>query len=125
VNIYENFVILNQALNEEEVKTAIEKISDLITSSGGEVLKADNWGKRRLAYQLNKQKAGIYVLFLFKAPSLTLKKLEDLFKVFDPVVKFIIIKLDVKQIAAIPKEVLGIPVTPQEILPSGESKREG
>lgn len=108
VNIYENAVILNPSLNEEEVKSAIDKISDLIKNSGGRVLKIDSWGKRKLAYELNKQKMGFYVFFLFEAPSSLIKKIEDYFKVFDPVIKFMVIKLDKTQIAALPKEIFNV-----------------
>lgn len=114
MNFYENVVVLNPSLNDEEIKSAVDKISDLIKNSDGEVLKADNWGKKKLAYELNKQKMGVYLLFIFKAPSSAIKKLEGLFKVFDPVIKFMVIKLDNKQIAALPKEVAGIPSAPQE-----------
>ncbi len=109
MNIYENVVILNPSLSEDEVKSAIDKISDLIKNSGGRILKIDSWGKRKLAYELNKQKMGIYVFFLFQSPSLLIKKIEDYFKVFDPVVKFMVIKLDKKQIAALPKEIFNVP----------------
>lgn len=108
MNIYENVVILNPSLNEEELKSAVDKITDFIKNSGGDVLKVDNWGKKKLAYELNKQKMGVYVLFLFKSPSFTVKKIEDYFKVFDPVVKFMVVKLSKKQIAALPKEVTGM-----------------
>lgn len=113
MNFYENMVILNPTLTEDETKAAIDKISELVTSSGGTVLKADNWGKRKLAYELNKQKMGVYVLFLFKAPPATIRRIEDYFKVYDPVLKFMVIKLGNKQIAALPKEVSGI-AEPQE-----------
>ncbi len=115
MNIYENIVIFSQSLSEDELKAATDKVSELITSSGGEILKADVWGKKRLAYEINKQKMGVYVQFLFKAPSATIKRIEDYFKVFDPVIKFMVIKLGPKQVAALPKEVIGIPVTPQEV----------
>jgi small subunit ribosomal protein S6 len=124
VNIYENVVILNQSLTDEEVKSAVQKITDLITNTGGEVLKHDLWGKRRLSYELNKQKMGIYVLFLFKAPSATIRRIEEYFKVFDPVMKFMVVKLDKRQVAAIPREVLGIPVTPQEVAKSEDMPAE-
>src|SRR5512139_3060493 len=125
MNIYENVLILNQALSEDETKAAVTKITDLITASGGEVLKIDNWGKRRLAYEINKQRMGMYVLLLFKAPSPTIRKLENYFKVFDPVTKFMVIRLSAKQIAALPPEVLGVPVTPQEIASPPEPTIEG
>ena len=116
MNIYENIVILNPALSEEEMKSAIDKITELITNSDGEILKIDNWGKKKLAYELNKQKMGTYILFLFKAPPSVVKKIESYFKVFDPVIKFMVIKLNKKQIASISAEVLGIPVVQEEIV---------
>jgi small subunit ribosomal protein S6 len=125
MNIYENVLILNQSLSEDDLKAAITKISDLIVASGGEILKTDHWGKRRLAYEMNKQRMGVYVLLLFKAPAATIRKLEDYFKVFDPVMKFMIIRLSGKQIAALPPEVLGVPVTPQEISSPVEPTIEG
>jgi small subunit ribosomal protein S6 len=114
MNIYENVVILNPSLNEEELKSAVDKITDLIKNSGGDVLKVDNWGKKKLAYELNKQKMGVYFLFLFKAPPSTVKKIEDYFKVFDPVVKFMVVKLGKKQIAALPKDITGMLATSHE-----------
>ncbi len=107
MNWYESMVILNPSFNDEEIKSAVDKVSELIAKSGGEVYKADNWGKRKLAYELNKQKMGIYIFFLFRAPSSTIGKIESFFKVFDPVLKFMVIRLGSKQIAALPKEVLG------------------
>ncbi|MDI6802076.1 MAG: 30S ribosomal protein S6 [Thermodesulfovibrionales bacterium] len=113
MNIYEKMIILNPSLSDEELSSTIEKITNLITNTGGEILKVDNWGKKKLAYEINKQKTGIYVLFLFKSPSPVIKKIEDYFKVFDPVVKFMVVKLGKKQIAALPKEV-GASVADQE-----------
>lgn len=122
MNWYESMVILNSTLNDEEIKSAVDKVSDLITNSGGEVYKADNWGRRKLAYELNKQKMGVYIFYLFRAPSATVGKLEGYFKVFDPVIKFMVIKLGRKQIAALPKEVLGPAAVENEAEPSAEVK---
>jgi len=123
MNWYESMVILNPLLNDEEIKSAIDKVSEQITKSGGEVFKADNWGRRKLSYELNKQKMGVYIFYLFKAPSSTIGKIESFFKVFDPVLKFMVIRLGSKQIEALPKEVLGGPVAaPQEVEPSAEVK---
>lgn len=115
MNIYETVVILSQNLGEEDLRAATDKIAELVAASGGEILKTDVWGKRKLSYELNKQRFGIYVFFLFRAPAATVKRLEEYFKVFDPLLKFMVIRLSKKQIESIPKEILGIPVTPQEI----------
>ncbi len=117
MNWYESMVILNPSLNDEEIKSAIDKVSEQITKSDGEVFKADNWGRRKLSYELNKQKMGIYIFYLFKAPSSTISKIEGFFKVFDPVLKFMVIRLGAKQIEALPKEVLGATVASETVVP--------
>jgi len=100
MNIYENVVILNASLPDEEINSSIDKIRELVLNAGSEVLKTDLWGRRKLAYEINKQQKGFYVLFIFKTPAATIKKLEELYKVFDPVIKFMVIKLGSKQIKA-------------------------
>jgi len=124
MNWYESMVILNPALNDEEIKSAIDKVSEQITKSDGEVFKADNWGRRKLSYELNKQKMGIYIFYLFKAPSSTIGKIESFFKVFDPVLKFMVIRLGPKQIEALPKEVLGVSAASEPGVPE-KSKTVG
>jgi small subunit ribosomal protein S6 len=97
MNVYENIVIFNPSLPDEEIETATTRIKDLIASEQGEVLKVDPWGRKKLAYELNKQTRGFYTLFLFKAPSPVVRKLEELYKVYDPVFKYMIVKLEKKQ----------------------------
>ena len=103
MNIYENMVILNAALSDEEADTAVTKIKDLVTGQGGEVLKVDVWGRKRLSYEIKKQKKGLYILFFYKAPAQTIKKLEELFKVTDSVLKYMVLKLGAKQIKDLEK----------------------
>jgi len=103
MNIYENILILDAALSDEEAEAAITKIKDLIAGNGGEVLKVDIWGRKKLAYEIKKQKKGLYVLLLYKTPPAAIKKIEELYKVFDAVLKYIIIKLNTKQIRGLEK----------------------
>jgi small subunit ribosomal protein S6 len=118
MNIYENIVILNAALSDEEADTAVTKIKDLVTGQGGEVLKVDVWGRKKLSYEIKKQKKGFYVLFCYKAPSQTIKKLEELFKVTDSVLKYMVLKLGAKQIKNLEK------IEPSSE-PAAEQKSEG
>ncbi len=99
MNIYENIVILNGTPADEELESSTNKIKDLISNSGGEILKVDVWGRRKLANEIKKQKKGFYVLFVFSAPSSLIKRLEDYYKVFDPVIKYMVVKLEKKQSA--------------------------
>jgi len=122
MNFYETVVILNPSLGEEEAKAVIDKITDLLKNAEGELFKVEVWGKRRLAYEMSKQKMGNYVFLLFKAPSAAIKKLEEYFKVLDVVLKFMVVKLGKKQIAALPKEISGIPGTAEEAAVPAEIK---
>lgn len=97
MNVYECIVILNPSLSDEDRESAIQRISGIITKGGGEILKTEPWGIRKLSYEINKQNRGFYVLSLFRAPSAVIKPLEELFKVFDAVVKFMVIRLEKKQ----------------------------
>ncbi|MEW6110237.1 MAG: 30S ribosomal protein S6 [Nitrospirota bacterium] len=99
MNIYENIVILNASLPDEEINEAVSKIKDIVVNSGGEVLKTDTWGRRKLAYEIKKQNKGFYALLIFKTPPATIKKLEEFYKVFDPVIKFMVIKLGSRQVS--------------------------
>lgn len=101
MNVYENIVILNASLSDEELETATGKIKDLITNSGGEILKTDAWGRRKLAYEVRKHKKGFYLLILFRVASSFIKKLEDYYKVYDPVIKYMVIKLDKKMLKGV------------------------
>jgi small subunit ribosomal protein S6 len=118
MNIYENMVILNAALSDEEAETAVTKIKDLVTGQGGEVLKVDVWGRKKLSYEIKKQKKGFYVLLSYKAPSQTIKKLEELYKVTDSVLKYMVLKLGAKQIKNLEK-------TGPSSEPAAEQKSEG
>jgi small subunit ribosomal protein S6 len=104
MNIYENVVIFNASLPDEEINAAVTKIKDLVTNAGGEVLVAEMWGRRKLSYEIKKQNKGFYTLLIFKAPSPAVKKLEDFYKVFDSVIKYMVIKLDPKQVKHLEKK---------------------
>ena len=60
---YEMLVLMSAEL--EEPKEEIEKIEEVVRNLGGESIKIDVWGKRRLAYPIQKKNEGIYVLFSF------------------------------------------------------------
>jgi small subunit ribosomal protein S6 len=97
INVYENIVIFNPSLSDEEIEAATQRIKDLITGNQGEILKVEAWGRKKLAYELNKQTRGFYTLLLFRAPSSVVKPLEDLYKVYDAVFKYMVVRLEKKQ----------------------------
>src|SRR5574340_492126 len=103
MNIYENVLILNASLPDEEINSSVSKIKDIIVNAGGEILLSEMWGRRKLAYDIKKQNKGFYALLIFKTPAATIRKLEEYYKVFDPVIKYMVIKLDQKQVKHLEK----------------------
>ncbi len=102
MNYYEKIVILDPNIDDTAVEETVQKIKDVIVKQGGEIFKTDNWGRRKLAYEMNKHAKGNYVLLLFKAPPSTILELEKLSKVVDAIFKFMVVKLThKKQIEAV------------------------
>jgi len=97
MNYYEKVMIIDPNTDDAVVEETVGKIKDSIIKQGGEILKTENWGRRKLAYELNKHQKGNYVFLLFKAPSATISELERLCKVLDPVIKFMVLKLTKKR----------------------------
>ena len=98
MNRYELTYIIDTALEETARKEMIEKISNLIAANGGEVEKVDEtWGKRRLAYAINYKTEGWYVLVTFKAPAELPRELERNLEIYDSVLRYLIVKLEVKR----------------------------
>lgn len=103
MNFYESLFILNPALDDAEVKKVIDKVEGYIKKGEGEVLKVDNWGKKKLAYEVKKQKKGNYILLNFKAGAGAISEIERSLKLTDPVMKFLIIRLDKEPVLSSPE----------------------
>lgn len=96
MRIYEVVFILKPEFSEEEVDAFIEPLQQIIESSGGKVDKIDKWGKRRLAYRVERYWDGIYVLIQYSvAENQHLpKEIERRLRVADAVIKFLTVRID-------------------------------
>jgi small subunit ribosomal protein S6 len=92
--IYESIFIINPNLTDEETAGIIKKMQDVVTKQGGEMLKFEDWGKKKLAYEVKKQKRGHYAFFQFKSAPAAVSELERTYKMTDTVIKFITVKLE-------------------------------
>ncbi|MCY6958193.1 MULTISPECIES: 30S ribosomal protein S6 [Clostridium] len=88
---YETLFILNPSLDEEAVKAGIEKFKGIIENGGGVVENVDEWGKRKLAYPINKINEGYYTLINFKSNPELPMELERNFRITDGVMRFMVI----------------------------------
>ena len=83
-------------LSEEEKVANLEKVKELIARFGGEVTNVDDWGKRKLAYEINKQKEGFYYFIQFNAETSTPAELESRLRITETVLRYLIVRLDEK-----------------------------
>lgn len=73
---YEMMIILDQALEENTVQPSLEQFLNVVTTEGGSVDKVDVWGRRRLAYEIEKKSEGIYAVVDMQAESATVQELD-------------------------------------------------
>lgn len=91
MNKYESVIIISPVVEEEGIKSLITKFSDLINTEG-KVESVEEIGKRKLAYEVKKNKEGYYVLFNFEAKPELIAELERNYRITDEVIKFIVVR---------------------------------
>jgi small subunit ribosomal protein S6 len=91
---YESVVILDPDMPDDDTRSFTERFSSVITSSGGDIIKIEDWGTKRLAYLVKKKERGRYILFDFVGTSELIKEIERQFKISEQVMKFLSIKID-------------------------------
>ena len=94
MRIYEELFIVKPDAPDEEVDALVEQLRTHLTNLGATVDKVDKWGKRRLAYKVDKYREGSYVLFQFTSGPEAVKELERRLRVSDVVLKFLTVRID-------------------------------
>lgn len=89
---YEVIAIVKSDLVDEGITAIIDRSSTIITERNGVIAKVDKWGKRRLAYEINKQKDGFYFLIDFAGDGPIVAEIERNFKIDDRILKFMTVK---------------------------------
>src|SRR5258705_4622208 len=90
-------MILDPRLNEEEVAALLTKVQETLKTLGGELGKAESWGKRRLAYDLRKQREGTYAVLECIAEPATIKEFERQLRLNEQVLRFMTTRVPVKK----------------------------
>ena len=91
---YEVIAIVKSDLPEDDITAIIERSQTIINDRKGIIAKLDKWGKRRLAYEINKQKDGFYFLIDFAGDGPIVAEIERNFKIDDRILKFMTVKKD-------------------------------
>ncbi|GGC92116.1 30S ribosomal protein S6 [Flavobacterium lutivivi] len=96
---YETVFILNPVLSEQQIKETVSKFEDFLTSKGAQMVSKEDWGLKKLAYEIQNKKSGFYHLFEFKAPAELLIAFETEFRRDERVMRFLTVALDKHAVA--------------------------
>src|SRR5688500_15781621 len=103
---YETIYILRPNTPNEGVAEVNTRIRNVIESMGGKVIKVDNWGKRRLAYEVAKERKGIYLYWQYLAQPGVVEEAERNLRMLDNVIRYLTTKVDENiDVAARPTEI--------------------
>jgi small subunit ribosomal protein S6 len=91
---YESIFIVRPTLSDEETNKLIEKMKGVLERSGASFLKLENWGKKKLAYEVKRERKGTFVYFNFRSPGNAISELERSYRLEDSVLKFLTVRLE-------------------------------
>jgi small subunit ribosomal protein S6 len=89
---YETVFVLPGDLQPPKVDEYVDKVKSLIEKNGGEITLSDKWGRRRLAYPIERQREGFYTFLQFKAPPTAVAELTQFFRVSEEVIRQVVTK---------------------------------
>ena len=92
MNKYEALYIIDKDVTDEGKQAVIDKLSEAVTSKGGEVLNVDKWGIRKYAYPIKYKNEGYYVLMNFTAPASVPAELHRLVRIMDETVRIMTVR---------------------------------
>ena len=115
--IYESAVLINAALDDQQIESILSRIKDVITNNGGEIRELENWGRKRLAYPVEKSKIGYYAIYRFDAPSDLIAKLERTYSLDEHILRFVTLKLSSDALEQLEKNKTLSAIIKDEVIP--------
>jgi small subunit ribosomal protein S6 len=94
MNKYELTVVVNAKIEDDERAQVIEKVKALITRFGGNVTDVDEWGKKRLAYEIQKMREGYYYFVHFESDATVPGEMEKRLRIMENVIRYLCVRQD-------------------------------
>lgn len=94
MNKYELCIVVSAKIEEDARIERVDSCKALIERFGGQITNVDEWGKKRLAYEIQKMKEGYYYFIRFDAPSTAPAEIESRIRIMDNVIRFLCVKQD-------------------------------
>jgi len=103
---YEALYIARPDVPDDEIQTIAKEVESLVTANGGAIVRSEIWGKRRLAYEVQKCTEGNYVLLRFESAPCLVARLENHFRLTDAIIRYLVVHFDEKtlRLEALQKE---------------------
>lgn len=92
MNTYELALVVSAKIEDDERAAVVEKVKETITRFGGAISNVDEWGKKRLAYEIQKMKEGFYYFIKFDSDSTAPSEIEDRVRIMENVIRFLCVK---------------------------------
>ena len=96
MNKYELAVVVSAKIEDEERAAVVDKCKALIERFGSTITNVDDWGKKRLAYEIQKMKEGFYYFIQFEAESSAPAEIESRIRIMDNVLRYLVVKNETK-----------------------------
>lgn len=97
-NTYELTYIINPVLNDDRTNDIVQRVTTYIEERDGNILEVDEWGSRRMAYQIDKKRNGYYVNMYFEADGSLIQPLERALQIEDNILRYLTLKMDAKML---------------------------
>ncbi len=94
MNKYELAVVVSAKIEDEDRAATIEKVKEYITRFGGTVTEVDEWGKRKLAYEIQKMREGFYYFVRFEADAACPAEVEKRVRIMENVIRYLCVRQD-------------------------------
>ncbi|MBB2184566.1 30S ribosomal protein S6 [Lachnospiraceae bacterium MD1] len=94
MNQYELALVVNAKIEDDARLATLEAVKDLVTRFGGSITNVDDWGKKRLAYEIQKMKEGYYYFIQFDADSTVPNEIEQRVRIMENVIRYLCIRKD-------------------------------
>lgn len=101
---YETTFIIDGSLEQDKIEAICQRAFEIITGAGGNIIEEKHWGKRRLAYEIQKRQYGYYIILNFEAPGTVIEELERYFRLNQFVLRYLTLLLDSKTLKMIELE---------------------
>lgn len=94
MNTYELVLVVRPDIEEEQVRRAVERIHGVVSGQGGEVTSVDEWGRRRLAYPIQRHLEGIYVLTHLRLEPAATREVDSAIRLSEDIMRHLLIRTD-------------------------------